>query len=171
MLSTPPAFILSQDQTLMFKCLILAPVKTGLSGTSLWSAENEVLMCKSPICAVYFLLKVFVLWTILSFHFWNCFLNRIFRVALLFIYQGTWYLHTKRRRWDLNPCAAVNDLLPFQGSPFGQLGYFSKCPRSVTLFRCNSLHTFVFFIQFSSAFHRWALCIISHFLFVCQALF
>ena len=31
----------------------------------------------------------------------------------------------KRRRRDLNPRAAVNDLLPFQGSPFGQLGYFS----------------------------------------------
>ena len=28
----------------------------------------------------------------------------------------------KRRRWDLNPRAAVNDLLPFQGSPFGLLG-------------------------------------------------
>ena len=34
----------------------------------------------------------------------------------------------KRRRRDLNPCAAINDLLPFQGSPFGQLGYFSKSP-------------------------------------------
>ena len=32
----------------------------------------------------------------------------------------------KRRRRDLNPRAAINDLLPFQGSPFGQLGYFSK---------------------------------------------
>ena len=31
----------------------------------------------------------------------------------------------KRRRRDLNPRAATNDLLPFQGSPFGQLGYFS----------------------------------------------
>ena len=30
----------------------------------------------------------------------------------------------KRRRRDLNPRAATNDLLPFQGSPFGQLGYF-----------------------------------------------
>ena len=30
-----------------------------------------------------------------------------------------------RRRRDLNPRAAINDLLPFQGSPFGQLGYFS----------------------------------------------
>ena len=34
----------------------------------------------------------------------------------------------KRRRRDLNPRAAINDLLPFQGSPFGQLGYFSKSP-------------------------------------------
>ena len=31
----------------------------------------------------------------------------------------------QRRRRDLNPRAATNDLLPFQGSPFGQLGYFS----------------------------------------------
>ena len=31
----------------------------------------------------------------------------------------------KRRRRDSNPRAAINDLLPFQGSPFGQLGYFS----------------------------------------------
>ena len=31
----------------------------------------------------------------------------------------------ERRRRDLNPRAATNDLLPFQGSPFGQLGYFS----------------------------------------------
>ena len=30
-----------------------------------------------------------------------------------------------RRRRDSNPRAAINDLLPFQGSPFGQLGYFS----------------------------------------------
>ena len=26
----------------------------------------------------------------------------------------------------MNPRAAINDLLPFQGSPFGQLGYFSE---------------------------------------------
>ena len=29
----------------------------------------------------------------------------------------------------MNPRAAINDLLPFQGSPFGQLGYFSKAER------------------------------------------
>ena len=34
-----------------------------------------------------------------------------------------------RRRRDLNPRAAINDLLPFQGSPFGQLGYFSMSSR------------------------------------------
>lgn len=36
----------------------------------------------------------------------------------------------ERRRRDLNPRAAINDLLPFQGSPFGQLGYFSKMSTS-----------------------------------------
>ena len=32
----------------------------------------------------------------------------------------------ERRRRDLNPRAAINDLHPFQGCPFGQLGYFSE---------------------------------------------
>ena len=31
-------------------------------------------------------------------------------------------LFSKRRRRDLNPRAAINDLLPFQGSPFNLLG-------------------------------------------------
>ena len=33
---------------------------------------------------------------------------------------------TERRRRDLNPRAAINDLHPFQGCPFSHLGYFSK---------------------------------------------
>ena len=42
--------------------------------------------------------------------------------------------NSKRRRRDLNPRAAINDLLPFQGSPFGQLGYFSKSPYAIASF-------------------------------------
>ena len=34
----------------------------------------------------------------------------------------------------MNPRAAINDLLPFQGSPFGQLGYFSKLPYAIASF-------------------------------------
>ena len=34
----------------------------------------------------------------------------------------------------MNPRAAINDLLPFQGSPFGQLGYFSKSPYAIASF-------------------------------------
>ena len=41
------------------------------------------------------------------------------------------FSNLKRRRRDLNPRAAINDLLPFQGSPFGQLGYFSKLPYAI----------------------------------------
>ena len=41
----------------------------------------------------------------------------------------------ERRRRDLNPRAAINDLHPFQGCPFGQLGYFSTMPdQSRTVF-------------------------------------
>ena len=34
----------------------------------------------------------------------------------------TFFLPAKRRKRDLNPRAAINDLLPFQGSPFSLLG-------------------------------------------------
>ena len=58
----------------------------------------------------------------------------IFRVVSLFNYQGSVCLRNfcfidrqmmliiRRRRRDLNPRAAINDLLPFQGSPFSLLG-------------------------------------------------
>ena len=42
-----------------------------------------------------------------------------------FDFFKSWFI-TERRRRDLNPRAAVNDLHPFQGCPFGQLGYFSE---------------------------------------------
>ena len=44
------------------------------------------------------------------------------------------FFKKERRRRDLNPRAAINDLLPFQGSPFGQLGYFSKLPYLLSKF-------------------------------------
>ena len=42
----------------------------------------------------------------------------------MFTYQGALYREhrSQRRRRDLNPRAAINDLLPFQGSPFNHLG-------------------------------------------------
>ena len=53
----------------------------------------------------------------------------------------------KRRRRDLNPRAAINDLLPFQGSPFGQLGYFSKLPYAIaSFFRSVLYYIALFFI-------------------------
>ena len=39
----------------------------------------------------------------------------------------------------MNPRAAINDLLPFQGSPFGQLGYFSKSPYLLSSYLFNCL--------------------------------
>ena len=51
---------------------------------------------------------------------------------------------SERRRRDLNPRAAINDLHPFQGCPFGQLGYFSEyitryLIRSLKIFKLNCI--------------------------------
>ena len=74
MLSTPPAFILSQDQTLMFKCLIyssfcLANPRFTLLGIRFWSKHVLIL-------------KIF-------FKMWFTSFIRIFRVVLLFNYQAS----------------------------------------------------------------------------------
>ena len=45
----------------------------------------------------------------------------------------------ERRKRDLNPRAAVNDLLPFQGSPFSHLGISPKCLSMTVLLNCCSL--------------------------------
>ena len=57
---------------------------------------------------------------------------------ILFSFQGSWCFRTERRRRDLNPRAATNDLLPFQGSPFNLLGtsagWFSYLMKLITVF-------------------------------------
>ena len=60
----------------------------------------------------------------------------------------------------MNPRAAINDLLPFQGSTFGQLGYFSKSPYAIAshffisvlyyialFFVCQELFSFIFILN------------------------
>ena len=54
------------------------------------------------------------------------FCQQLFSTFLKFSKATTQHAQSsERRRRDLNPRAAVNDLHPFQGCPFGQLGYFS----------------------------------------------
>ena len=47
-------------------------------------------------------------------------------LSTTFLFYFVHHLTSERRRRDLNPRAAINDLHPFQGCPFGQLGYFSE---------------------------------------------
>ena len=54
-----------------------------------------------------------------------CFLfvcQHLFSTFFKFLYQHFTFPENKRRRRDLNPRTAINDLLPFQGSPFSHLG-------------------------------------------------
>ena len=48
------------------------------------------------------------------------------RLEICITYFFIMVIANLRRRRDLNPRAAINDLHPFQGCPFGQLGYFSE---------------------------------------------
>ena len=43
----------------------------------------------------------------------------------------------------MNPRAAINDLHPFQGCPFGQLGYFSEQKHIITeaISKCNRIES------------------------------
>ena len=52
--------------------------------------------------------------------------SRTLSISFSKLFYSNYLYINKRRKRDLNPRAAINDLLPFQGSPFGQLGYFSK---------------------------------------------
>ena len=69
------------------------------------------------------------------------FVNSFFKILFLKNFE--------RRRRDLNPRAAINDLLPFQGSPFGQLGYFSKLPyllSSSDIYLCRSQRQVILYL-------------------------
>ena len=78
MLGTPPAFILSQDQTLMFKCLIH-------SSFCLANPRFTLLGIRLLIKACFDQLKIENLFLRCDLHL----LFRIFRVVLLFNYQAS----------------------------------------------------------------------------------
>ena len=129
-LGTPPAFILSQDQTLMFFRSLL-PVPSGFRQSL--SGFYRLFLSVLLFLWVDLFTDLFSEISLWAPRFQTAFqrllrfsLFRIFRVALLFICQGSsehiqMYISERRRR-DLNPRAAINDLHPFQGCPFDLLG-------------------------------------------------
>ncbi len=54
--------------------------------------------------------------------FYHCY----FVLSRTFFKFFRFFRNNKRRKRDLNPRAAINDLLPFQGSPFSLLGISPK---------------------------------------------
>ena len=178
MLSTPPAFILSQDQTLMFKSWFFQNLAwlnfriqsrrtvTVFGCVFFWKRCDSAFESRSLNysltnlsrlfhCSVFNVLCLFDSLFILSkcfrrvkifFNFFifhhsvisraiyilscrSCFVNTFLSFFLSFCLHPTVSdksASDERRRRDLNPRAAVNDLHPFQGCPFGQLGYFSE---------------------------------------------
>ena len=82
--------------------------------------------------------QLFLIYFVASSHFLT-FRNQLEYLTMSFhvcqylflnIFQTFLITYQERRRRDLNPRAAINDLHPFQGCPFGQLGYFSRWQNS-----------------------------------------
>ena len=100
----------------------------------------------SSVCQELFLISFFKLLQHLFFSTAFQVYHNSFALSRTFFLS---FLKKERRRRDLNPRAAINDLLPFQGSPFGQLGYFSKLPQirrftETTFFTLSCLYLVLF---------------------------
>ena len=75
-------------------------------------------------------------------------LNCLSRTFLIFL-KHLVFRKIKAEKEGFEPSRRVNDLLPFQGSPFGQLGYFSKLPQirrftETTFFTLSCLYLVLF---------------------------
>ena len=74
----------------------------------------------------------------------NC-LSRTFLIFLKYLV----FKKIKTEKEGFEPSRRVNDLLPFQGSPFGQLGYFSKLPyllSSSDIYLCRSQRQVILYL-------------------------
>ena len=87
-----------------------------------------------PVCQELFstFLKLFSLLSCSNFGSISC-----LPLSCQELFSRNFSVFTERRRRDLNPRAATNDLLPFQGSPFSHLGTspaeFIKCIQFIEL--------------------------------------
>ena len=154
-LGTPPAFILSQDQTLDFKLpRNIRPLENPLFSPGLIRLRSA---CQNLPAFCCFLLRIRVnlllSYPVQAFSGLS-FFTASFRFSFRSLNYSFFFLlessglhcclfvkvlcgicisiyNAERRRRDLNPRAAINDLHPFQGCPFSHLGYFSKLPKSV----------------------------------------
>ena len=66
-------------------------------------------------------------------------ITHCFQLVKRFFWIFSLFLSRERRRRDLNPRAAVNDLHPFQGCPFSLLGTSPCAVPTNTLFDCKPL--------------------------------
>ena len=134
MLGTPPAFILSQDQTLIKSvCLVQNKLTFIISCLFRYQpAKVDNFYCLFRCTSItththsfefsrlshYLIIKVLFALLPLSKSA-SIFYHMILLLSRTFL---SFFLQNQRRNRDLNPGAAINDLLPFQGSPFSLLG-------------------------------------------------
>ena len=97
-------------------------------GDSLFIISYQICLVKNFFHFLNFFLSIGFIRSVISNATTLIFYHVLFCLSTTFSkkIRTTHIVNNKRRRRDLNPRAAVNDLHPFQGCPFGQLGYFSE---------------------------------------------
>ena len=82
------------------------------------SNSFAIISCRFlPVKNFFNFLKLFLLLSCSNFSSISC-----LPLSCQELFSRNFSVFTERRRRDLNPRAAINDLLPFQGSPFSLLG-------------------------------------------------
>ena len=125
--------LFSMNLSRLFHCSVIK-VLCSLSLRQLLYFTKSICLCQQLF---YFSLLSFQATACLFYHQQSAlsttFFLAVFSTAQLYYHvfkclSTTFFIfyNCERRRRDLNPRAAVNDLHPFQGCPFGQLGYFSE---------------------------------------------
>ena len=150
MLSTPPAFILSQDQTLMFKCLIV-----GQNNSSLCSSRSYCFKVTASFRNSLFLMILFLEFS----RFLHCLVIKV--RLLLSLATAFIYYHSFQHLSTLFLIFLSTGFDSFPVDFYYIIPYFS-CQR-VFLFLCPAFHRLkwkVYFhfegdkVDFSLSFHR-----------------
>ena len=125
--------LFSMNLSRLFHCSVIK-VLCSLSLRQLLHFIKSICLCQQLF---YFSLLSFQSTACLSYHRRSALSTTFFllffqQLSYIIMYPSacqqlfSFFYNCERRRRDLNPRAAVNDLHPFQGCPFGQLGYFSE---------------------------------------------
>ena len=129
----------------MFHCLVIKVCCVCLSDSSfILSHLKSFVKYFFQLFSNSFLMNLCLADSLFTLSHPQAFVNKFFHFFEKFI-----FFKKTTEKEGFEPSRRVNDLLPFQGSPFGQLGYFSKLPyllSSSDIYLCRSQRQVILYL-------------------------